>query len=136
MGQKTDRMAQSGPPPFHDFNEDAALRVILEGTAKATGQQFFATLVENLSKALNTHGAWVTEYIEHPRQLRPFAFWMGNKLINEFKYDITGTPCESVIEKAGLIHIPDRIVELYPGDPGMKKIGVVSYMGVPLLDLN
>jgi PAS domain S-box-containing protein len=129
-------MTQRSRIPFHDFNEDVALRTILEGTAKATGELFFATLVENLSKALSTHGAWVTEFIEESRQLRPLAFWMGDQLINEFKYDVTGTPCESVIKEARLIHIPERAIELYPGDPGMKKIGVVSYMGVPLLDLN
>ena len=65
------------PLPFHNLNVDAALRTILEGTATETGERFFAALVKNLSDALNTHGAWVTEYIEEYRRLRALAFWMG-----------------------------------------------------------
>jgi hypothetical protein len=54
--------------------EDDAISMILEGTAKVTGEAFFAALVENLSKAMYTHSAWVTEYIEETRQLRALAF--------------------------------------------------------------
>jgi hypothetical protein len=49
-------------------SEDDALSVILEGTARVTGEAFFAALVENLSKAMNTQPAWVTEYIEESQQ--------------------------------------------------------------------
>jgi hypothetical protein len=45
------------------IDEDNALRAIVEGTARATGERFFESLVENLARALNTHGAWVTEFI-------------------------------------------------------------------------
>ncbi len=38
-------------------DENAALRIILEGTATATGERFFEELVVSLSRALNTHGA-------------------------------------------------------------------------------
>ena len=51
-----------GSKPLQDLETDEALRAILQGTATETGQGFFAALVQNLSKALGTHGAWVTEY--------------------------------------------------------------------------
>ncbi len=38
------------PINFHDLDEDAVVRTILEGTATQTGEDFFAALVENLSK--------------------------------------------------------------------------------------
>ena len=40
---------------FHDLDEDAVVRAILEGTATETGARFFAALVENLAMALQ-HG--------------------------------------------------------------------------------
>lgn len=69
----------SSPPPdrskpLQDLETDVALRAILEGTATETGQQFFAALVQNLAKALGTHGAWVTEYFPEKRCLRALAF--------------------------------------------------------------
>lgn len=65
--------------PSRGMDEDAALRTGLEGTAAETGERFFAALVENLSRAMSTHGAWVTEYIEESRRLRALAFWLDGQ---------------------------------------------------------
>jgi len=119
---------------FRDLNEDAVVRTILEGTATETGERFFEALVENLSKALNTHSAWVTELVQQATQLRALAFWQDGQLIPEFEIDIYGTPCEKVIESARLVHYPDNIIDLFPKNDGLKAFRAVSYMGVPLLD--
>jgi PAS domain S-box-containing protein len=121
---------------FHDLDEDAVVRAILEGTATETGARFFAALVENLSMALDTHSAWVTEYIERFRQLRALAFWANGELIADFEIDIEGTPCEAVIDNARLVHYPDNMLELFPLNSRLKEFGAASYMGVPLLDSN
>ena len=122
------------PPPLHGLEADTALRAILEGTATETGHGFFASLVQNLAKALGTHGAWVTEYFPETRRLRALAFWMDGQWVKDYDVDITGSPCEQVIDKARLIHFPDRLLELYPNEPDVIAIGAVSYMGVPLQD--
>ncbi len=118
--------------PLQDIEADVALRAILEGTATETGQQFFAALVQNLAKALGTHGAWVTEYFPETRRLRALAFWMDGQWIKDHEVDIVGTPCERVIDTAQLVHFPERILEIFPHDEEMRAVGVVSYMGVPL----
>jgi PAS domain S-box-containing protein len=122
--------------PFHDLDVDASLRTILEGTATETGERFFAALVENLARALNTHGAWVTEYLEESRRLRALAFWMGGQWIHDWEMNIDGTPCAAVIAQRCLVHFPDNLLNLYPNNVNVKAIGAVSYMGVPLLDLD
>ena len=38
--------------------------------------------------------------------------------------------CEAVINGRKLVHIPDRILELYPDDPDLRDVGAVSYLGV------
>jgi PAS domain S-box-containing protein len=121
---------------FQDLDESAALHGILEGTATETGERFFAALVENLAKAMHTHGAWVTEYIEESRRLRALAFWLDGEFVHDYEYDIAGTPCEAVIEGASLVHFPDNIIELFPDNSTLKAIGAISFMGVPLMDLD
>jgi len=120
--------------PLQRLDEDAALRTILEGTATETGERFFAALVESLSGALGTHGAWVTEYLPATRRLRALAFRLGGEWIDGWEMAVDGTPCETVIESAGLVHYPDNVVALYPNAPELKRLRAVSYMGVPLLD--
>ena len=118
--------------PLQNLETDVALRAILEGTATETGQQFFTALVENLAKALGTHGAWVTEYFPDRRRLRALAFWMDGKWVSDYEVEIAGTPCERVIDTAQLVHFPDRILEIYPQEEELRAAGAVSYMGVPL----
>jgi PAS domain S-box-containing protein len=124
------------PLPFHNLDVDASLRTILEGTATETGERFFAALVENLARALNTHGAWVTEYIEEQRRLKAMAFWMGGQWIHGWEMVIDGTPCERVVNERCLIHIPDNLLDIYGNDPDVRAVGAASYMGMPLLDLD
>ena len=81
--------------PLQNLETDTALRAILEGTATETGQQFFTALVQNLVKALGTHGAWVTEYFPETRRLLAFAFWMDGQWVKDYEMDIAGTPCEA-----------------------------------------
>ncbi|MDA2919398.1 sigma 54-interacting transcriptional regulator [Desulfobacterota bacterium AH_259_B03_O07] len=127
-------MSKSKKNPSRGFDEDAALRSIVEGTSTETGERFFEALVENLATVMNTRGAWVTEYLEDLYRLRSIAFWFGGKWIKDYEYDISGTPCGKVIENTRLIHIPDKVMELYPDDPDLEPLGAISYIGVPLLD--
>src|SRR5262245_40373093 len=113
--------------------EHEALRTILEGTAGETGDRFFMALVENLARALGTHGAWVTEYHAPSRSLRALAFRLGNEWVEHYEHVIDGTPCEVVIEGKRMVHYPNRIVDLYPHEESLRQMGAVSYRGVPLL---
>ncbi|MGH7872957.1 MAG: sigma 54-interacting transcriptional regulator [Candidatus Binatia bacterium] len=122
--------------PLNEIDVDAALRTILEGTATETGEQFFKALVKNLAAALNTHGAWVTEYFPESRRLKALAFWMGEQWLEDWEMIVDGTPCERVIDQRCLIHIPDNLLDIYGDDPDVRASGAASYMGMPLLDLD
>jgi PAS domain S-box-containing protein len=122
--------------PKRDNSEETALRLVIEGTASETGTEFFRALVRNLAAAMDTIGAWVTEYLPAARRLRAYAFWLNGQFVENFEYNIAGTACEPVVESKKLVHIPDRLLELYPGDPEIAALNAVSYLGVPLLAPN
>jgi hypothetical protein len=56
--------------------EEAALRLVVEGTAAETGTAFFRALVKNLATVMDTFGAWVTEHKPETKRLRALAFWL------------------------------------------------------------
>lgn len=114
--------------------EVAALRLVIEGTVAETGKDFFRALVRNLSAALGTLGAWVTEYLPAEKKMRALAMWMKGGFVAHFEYPISGTACETVVENRALIHIPERLIELYPRDDDLVPLNAVSYLGMPLLD--
>jgi len=113
-----------------------ALREIAEGTSAETGERFFDALVQYLAGATATKCAWVTEWHPDKRELHALSFWDGTRLIKDYRYAVAHSPCETVVEEKRLVHIPDRLIELYPKDDTLKTLGGVSYMGVPLLDTN
>ena len=129
-------MNATHPVPSRIVDENSALRTILEGTATATGGSFFDALVANLAKVLNTHSAWVTEYLDDTRQLRALAYYADGTLTRDFLIDIAGTPCEAVISQSEIVHYPDHVIRLYPENTSLRAINAASYLGAPLLDRN
>jgi PAS domain-containing protein len=114
--------------------EHAALRLVVEGTASETGTEFFRALVKNLAAVMGTAGAWVTEYLPESQRLRAYAFWLDGRYLDGFEYFVAGTACEPVVESKKLVHIPDRMIDLYPAVTDFMGLKVLSYLGVPLLD--
>ena len=112
---------------------ESLIRHLLAGTSSATGHEFFRALVRSAALAMDVAGTWVTEYVPERKVLRSLAFWMNGHYVEDYEYPIPGTPCEQVIEKTCLIHYPDRVIELFPGDADLVKLSAVSYAGVPLL---
>jgi GAF domain-containing protein len=115
------------------FAEEAALRLVVEGTASETGTDFFSRAGE---KPRGRHGdsRGMGEYLPEDARLRAYAFWLEGQFIENFECAIAGTACAAVVESKTLVHIPDRLIELYPPNPGSLPINAVSYLGVPLLD--
>jgi len=108
------------------------LRAMTEGTATATGEAFFLSLVQHTATALGTRFCFVAECLPN-RRARSLAWWIDGKQGENFEYDLPGTPCLHVTE-GRTCHYPDRIPELFPEDKGMIDLGTVSYLGVPLRD--
>ena len=127
-------MPESQRFPLTNLDEETALQTILGVTATVTGERFFEALVENLAKALQTHAAWVTEYLSESRRLRALAFYLDGTFLKDWEMDIVGTPCEHVIDQARLIHFPDNLLNLFPLDPDITGIKAASYIGMPLTD--
>lgn len=114
--------------------DDDVLRHMVDGTSNEIGVDFFKSLVKNLAKTLEAKAAWVTEYKQDTRSLSSIAFWLDDNWVDEYEYKISGTPCELVVNEKKLIHVSDKVVDLYPEDKDLIKFKAVSYIGIPLLD--
>lgn len=123
--------------PSRNFSSGLiALKKIVEGTSDYTGKKFFRLLVKNLAEALGAHGVWVTELLKDKNRLRALAFWLNDHYVEEYEYDIAGTPCEPVLVSENICHVPEDVIHLYPDDPDLPALDAVSYMGLALKDEN
>ena len=119
-----------------DSIDTGELKLLLAETAAETGEQFFRELVKNLVKVLGVKGAWVTEFLEKTYRLNALAFYLDQDYVPHYEYDIKGTPCEPVIKEKEFFHVPEKVINLFPDDPDLKPLDAVSYMGIPLLDID
>jgi PAS domain S-box-containing protein len=109
-----------------DYDELAALRTIAEGTAGATGDEFFRTLVEHLANAIGTNHAFIAEFVP-PRLVRTLSYWSDGATVENIEFDLDNTPCEEVID-GGVCFYPSGVEEKYPE----TEKGIQSYLGAPL----
>jgi PAS domain S-box-containing protein len=116
-----------------DDEEIAALRAIVEGTARATGEAFFQSLVRHLASAIGVGYAFVAEFAGVTTRVRTIAYWGPGGLQPNIEFELDGTPCEDVV-RGSLCHHPSGVREKFPRDQALIDLGVESYLGVPLLD--
>ncbi len=76
----------------------------------------------------------MTDYLPEARRLRARAFWIGGRFVEHCEYDIAGTPCEPVIDRCRLLHIPGAGHRAVSRDPDLQTFGAVSYTGMPFTD--
>jgi formate hydrogenlyase transcriptional activator len=118
-------------PESPSVHELAALRAIVEGTARSTGDEFFKTLVRHLASALGVQHSMVAEFVTEKR-VHALAYWQVDKIAPDFEYDLAGTPCEDVA-RGGLCHYPIGVAKRFPTDLPLAEMGIESYLGVPLI---
>ena len=110
-----------------------ALRDIVEGTARGTGEEFFRSLVRRLASAIDVPYAVVAEFADVHTRARTVAFWARDRIVDNMEYDLAATPCDAVA-RGGFVHHPTGVSENFPNATPLVSLGIDSYMGVPFLD--
>lgn len=111
------------------------LRWVVEGTAHATGTEFFQSLVKNLAQCLGVGFAFVAQFASPDKRtrVRTIALWADGKIADNLEWNLPGTPCEDVVA-GNLCHYPNGVQTQFPQDQALTDLGIESYLGVPLLD--
>ncbi|MBD1837068.1 MHYT domain-containing protein [Coleofasciculus sp. FACHB-501] len=113
---------------------EEALHLMVEGTASATGNEFFRSCVRYLAQVLGVRYAVVCKFADNTEtRMRTLAFWTGEDFGENFEYDLAGSPCENVLKGTSGFY-PSEVQELFPDFPTLEKLGAQSYWGIPLVD--
>jgi PAS domain S-box-containing protein len=111
---------------------EETFRSIVVGTASATGNDFFPSLVRHLATALRVRYAFITD-CDDQKRAKALAFWNGDQFGEKFEFDISDTPCMKVLH-GETCHYKEGLQSLFPLDTGLADWGAESYLGVPMLD--
>ena len=110
-----------------------AMRLVLEGTARATGTEFFNSLVGHLAEALGFRYVLLARVDEGKKtRATSLALWANGSLGNDIEYELAGTPCQNVVQQS-MCFYPDHIQQQFPDDALLLEMGAESYLGTPLV---
>lgn len=114
---------------------DSALLAVTRGVSTATGEEFFSTLVQHLTQALNVDYAFIGELVEKesPR-IKNLARCDRGKILDNIEYSAMGTPSQQVIEHKQVCYYSEDIQTHFPLALPLAQIGADSFMTTPLLD--
>lgn len=111
------------------------LRRLAAGTAGVVGDAFLRAMVRHLAAAYDAELAFIGEHLPPPAtgRVRVLASWQnGVELREGYEFDMNDTmPC-AVVEREGLLVLPEGTCKAYPGDRYVRDFGLDSYLGVAL----
>ncbi|PWT71630.1 MAG: hypothetical protein C5B46_07895, partial [Proteobacteria bacterium] len=85
---------------------EQTIRAVVKGTSTSLGEEFFRTLVRELSGALHTRQAFVAELTDdNPPRLRAIAVCAQGKIVENFDRVVPGTPCADVLALGAAFHL-------------------------------
>ena len=106
------------------------LRVLVEGTAAATGDDFFRSLARHAAQALGARYAFAAETLSE-MESRSLAYWEGSGFGEGFSYRFLGTPCLRVAQ-GHVCYTKSGLQRAFPEDLWLQQIAADSYLGVPM----
>lgn len=114
-----------------------ALRTVSESTAAVSGDRFFAELVLSLTRSLGVQFVFIgeaTTRTDGSRGIQTLAVCSAGEVGPNFGYGLEGTPCAGVIDGGTCVYRSD-VQGLFPEDLLLSEMGVESYVGCPVLDV-
>ncbi len=113
---------------------ELAIQNILKNTSAVFGKDFFEALVKELSRVLKMRYVIAGQIISEDGggRIRTIAVCDRDKIIDNFEYDIPGTPCEKA-KTLSICIFPSGVRDLFPKAQMLAKVNAESFAAVPLL---
>jgi PAS domain S-box-containing protein len=96
------------------------------------GQSLFDRAAETLADLLNLSYVLIGERDEESRSVRVLTFYHHGLIERGWRYELAGTPCETVIQEPRPCAYPESVWQLFPNDPELRARQIESYIGAPI----
>ncbi len=113
---------------------DQSFQSLVEVTAGHTGQKLFDSAVNKLCTLFQCDYAIIGE-IQESKMVQTLSMIADGKIMDNFSYELKGTPCKSVTEKGYCLY-EDNITKFFPNDKYLIDLKAQAYVGIPLKGSN
>jgi len=114
-------------------SDDLHSRIVLS-VCSLTGEELFRAIVRHMADLFGVRFAFVAELDDAENgRARLIAAWKDGEYEQGVEFALAGTPDESVIAGARA-HFPEGLRTLFPKDPRLREMDLVSFFAEPLFD--
>ncbi len=112
------------------------LAAVSHDVAAEVGDAFFPALVKRFTEALRVDYAYVALVSsEDSNRMKTIAVCHKGEIIDNFEYDLAGTPCQDVLKQRLVCWHGRNLEALYPAAPLISPLNLESYAAMPIFDL-
>ncbi len=108
-----------------------AMQSIVKSIVGTTGKDSFEKIIEGLCEWVGADSGLIG--VVNEGSIQTLSNLMNHKKSQNFNYQISGTPCQEVMN-TGFHLYPKDVCCLFPKDKNLNDTGAESYVGVPLHD--
>ena len=109
-----------------------ALQHAALGVSASQSDEVYRQIVRYLAVSVHADLAFIaTLKAEEPGRAEIVAGYLDGQFLPTLEYRLAGTPCNDVMGRE-FVHVPERLLELYPGDGMGTQLGLQSYAAYPL----
>jgi diguanylate cyclase (GGDEF)-like protein/PAS domain S-box-containing protein len=111
----------------------AMLQGIATATSGCISEKYFNALVSSLSKNLEMGTVLIGELTgDKTPSIQTKAVIVNGELIDNFNYELAGTPCENTLDKKYACY-PENVQQAFPADKWLKDRAIEGYIGAALI---
>jgi len=109
-----------------------ALRYIVEGIAGSTGEDFFTSLLAQLTQTLDCCYAFIGLVDKQdPDKIKTIKVFAFDELVDNFDCNVKDTPCQSVISQCPSLYTAN-VQSDFPNNEMLRDMAIECYAGVPI----
>jgi diguanylate cyclase (GGDEF)-like protein/PAS domain S-box-containing protein len=112
---------------------EAALAATAEFVSRPGGATYDADLVRHAARTLGLDYVHIARLHPDGLGVTTEAAWLDGRLIDNWSYELTNTPCVEVLLKSRRC-ITSGVRAAYPADADLRNVGAEGYVGEPIID--
>lgn len=114
------------------YEAERRIARIYDVATRYHGQSLFDQAAKTLADLLGVSYVIVGEFDAQTQEVCALAFYQNGLIVHGQRYELAGTPCETVIEEPRVCAYPECTWQLFPDDPELRARRIESYIGAPI----
>lgn len=110
------------------------LKIFVDKSHQLDGVKFFESVIQEITTLLQFDFGMIAEYFEEENKVSSLSLVLDGEVVPNISYNLDGTPCKVCVESKKSAFFPQDVQGWFPDDKDLVKMGIESYVGLPLLN--